>query len=75
VTSQALQVTLGDHARAAAARHRIPEPHVRRARAVTTSSWETPEWLVVTATLPDGRAIEMRCELARPERVAKLRLV
>lgn len=70
----AVHVTLGDQARAAAARHLIPEPDVRRARAISTSSYETPEWLVVISTLPDGRRVEMRCELAHPERVARLRL-
>lgn len=67
-------VTLGPQAEAAAARHHIPERHVRLARVCSTAEWETPQWLAVRATLPDGRHVRLDCELGRPEHVASLRL-
>lgn len=67
-------VTLGPEAEAAAARHHIPERHVRLARVCSSATWETPQFLTVMATLPDGRRVRMSCELERPEHVAFLRL-
>lgn len=68
-------VTLGDQARAVAARHRIAEPHVCFARAHSTSSYETPEFLVVIGMTAAGQRLEMRCPHDRPEYVTRLRLL
>lgn len=68
-------VVLGPEAQAAAARFRIPEPHVRLARSMSVSTYETPQWLMAISLLPDGRRVRMTCELHHPEHVVSLRLI
>lgn len=67
-------VTLGDKARAGARRHGIGEHALRLARALGASTHETPEYLVVVATLPDRRRVQLFCCHARPAHIVKLRL-
>lgn len=68
-------VTLGDQARAEAERYEIATHSLRLARALSISTYETPEWIVAVGRLPDHRRVRMCCSPERPAHIVKLRLV
>ena len=70
-----MQVTLSDRARAACRRLGIGEPTVERMRAGAVSTYDGGSYLVVEASLPDGRRVRMTCRHDLPGHVCSLRVL
>jgi hypothetical protein len=68
-------IVLAGPAQTACSRLGIPERAVKRARARSISSYDTPRHTVVVGELPDGRAVQMNCQVTRPGYVLSVRLV
>lgn len=67
-----MNVTLSCEARSTAARLRIPEPVVKRARKGCFREHEEPQFLAVYAELDDGRTLRMRCRHDEPGQIVSL---
>lgn len=65
-------VTLSPEAQAAAARLRIPEPAVKRARRACFREHDEPAFLVAYAELDDNRTLRMRCRHDAPGQIVSL---
>lgn len=67
-------VTLSCLARATAARLGVDEPTIKRARAGSGHTYETPAFLVAVAVLPDGRQLRFQCRYDQPAHVVALHI-
>lgn len=67
-------VTLGPGARAAAERFGIQESGLKLARALSYSTNDMPQYLVVIGQLPDGRRVQMSCLHETPGHIVSVRL-
>lgn len=67
-------VTLGDAAKAAAERHDVLLSDLRMARALSVSTHEDAQYVVVLATLRDGRRVRLSCSPERPAHIVTFRL-
>ena len=67
-------ISLSCKALAACRRLGITEAAAKRARASSSSSHETPAFLVVTGELEDGTPVLFKCQHDRPGHVIELHL-
>lgn len=67
-------VTLSDAAKSAAERYDILPSELRLARALSVSTHETAQFLVVLATLPDERRVRLYCSPGQPAHVVTFTL-
>jgi hypothetical protein len=66
-------VTLSERAKALLGQFGLTERDLKRARAGSVSSSETPQYLVVHGDLPDGRTVRMLCRFDLPCHIVTFR--